>query len=129
MQPQRLILVLWACGPDRPGGAQLAAAPFVYALAARALEIEVEMHFTSSTVRWLLQDVAEGAHTDVGRTKTVAQFIAEVAAAGVKLVPCAMALNEHRREGEALRAEVNGHGGAATVVGATFAPDTRTLVF
>ncbi len=129
MQPQRLILVLWACGPDRPGGAQLAAAPFVYALAARALEIEVEMHFTSSTVRWLLQDVAESAHTDVGRTKTVAQFIAEVAAAGVKLVPCAMALNEHRREGEALRAEVNGHGGAATVVGATFAPDTRTVVF
>lgn len=129
MKGQRLILVLWACGPDRPGGAQLAAAPFVYALAARALEFEVEMHFTSSTVRWLLQGVADGAYTDARRTKTVSEFIAEVAAAGVKLVPCAMALNEHRRDGEALRAEVNGHGGAATVVGATFAPDTRTLVF
>jgi predicted peroxiredoxin len=129
MQPQRLVLVLWACGPDQPGGAMLAAAPFVYALAARAMEIEVEMHFTSSTVRWLLDDVADQAHTDARRSKTVAQFIAEVKDAGVRLVPCAMALAEHRRPGEALRAEVNGQGGAATVVGATFEPATRTLVF
>ncbi len=129
MDAQRLILVLWSCGPDRPLGAQLAAAPFVYALAARALEIEVEMHFTSSTVRWLLQGVADSAYTDANRTKTVGEFIAEVAAAGVKVVPCAMALNEHRRAGEDLRAEVNGHAGAAAVIGATFAPATRTLVF
>lgn len=129
MDAQRLILVLWACGPDRPGGAQLAAAPFVYALAARAMEIEVEMHFTASTVRWLLDGVADNAHTDAARSKTVGDFIAEVNAAGVRLVPCAMALAEHRRAGEELRAEVGGHGGAATVIGATFALNTRTLVF
>jgi predicted peroxiredoxin len=129
MNTQRLILVLWACGPDRPGGATLAAAPFVYALAARAMEIEVEMHFTSSAVRWLLDGVANDAYTDAARSKTVADFIAEVSAAGVQLVPCAMALAEHRRPGEALRAEVSGQGGAATVIGATFAPGTRTMVF
>lgn len=129
MHAQRLVLVLWACGPDRPGGAQLAAAPFVYALAARALEIEVEMHFTSSTVRWLLDGVADEAHTDAARSKTVADFIAEVTAAGVRLVPCTMALAEHRRAGEVLRAEVNGQGGAATVIAATFEAGTRTLVF
>jgi predicted peroxiredoxin len=129
MNTQRLVLVLWACGPDRPGGAQLAAAPFVYALAARALDIEVEMHFTSSTVRWLLQGVADAAYTDAARTKTVGEFIVEVKAAGVRLVPCMMALNEQRQDGETLRAEVTGHGGAATVIGASFTPGTRTLVF
>lgn len=129
VQSQRLVLVLWSCGPDQPGGARLAAAPFVYALAARAMEIEVEMHFTSNTVRWLLDDVAERAHTDARRSKTVAQFISEVSDAGVRLVPCAMALAEHRRPGEGLRADVNGQGGAATVIGATFEPNTRTLVF
>ena len=55
----KLVLVLWSAGPGNP---TLAAAPFVYALAARALEVEVDMHFTSSTVRgsW---GVADSAHT------------------------------------------------------------------
>jgi len=59
--PQRLLIVLWSCGPDRPGGAALVAAPLVYALAARALDVEVELHFAASTVRWLLDDAAAKA--------------------------------------------------------------------
>jgi predicted peroxiredoxin len=123
--PQRLIVVLWSCGPDRP---ELAAAPFVYALAANALEIEVEMHFTASAVRWLLDGVAEAAFTDHARTKTVLDFIREAKAAGVKLYACAMALHEHRR-GEALRPEADGIAGAATVIDAAFVPGARTMVF
>ena len=125
----RLLIVLWSCGPDRPGGAQLAAAPFVYALAARALEIDVELHFTSSAVRWLIDDEAAKAHTDTARSKTVLDFIREVKAAGVPIYVCAMALAEHRREGELLREEVSGVAGAATVVDATQRPNCRTMVF
>jgi uncharacterized protein len=128
MPAQRLIVVLWSCGPDRPGGAVLAAAPFVYALTARALEIDVQMHFTSSAVRWLLAGVADAAFTDQGRTKTVREFIGEVQHAGVTLFACGMALAEHRRPGEALVDGIQ-MAGAASVIGAAMDDDTRTMVF
>ncbi|HVG03345.1 MAG TPA: DsrE family protein [Burkholderiaceae bacterium] len=121
----KLVIVLWSAGPDCPG---LAAAPFVYALASRALEVEVDMHFTASTVRWLLPGVADAAHTDADGTKTVGDFIREVKAAGVKLYACGMALHEHAR-GEVLIADCDGQAGAATVVSETMNPKTRTLVF
>ena len=121
----RVTIVVWSAGPDRP---VLAAAPFVYALTARALDAEVEMHFTSTAVRWLLQGVAADAYTDAARTRTVADYIAEAKAAGVRLLACSMALAEHRR-GEALIAECDGQAGAATVMAASLADDTRTLVF
>jgi len=121
----RVTIVVWSAGPERP---VLAAAPFVYALTARALDAEVEMHFTSTAVRWLLQGVAAEAYTDAARTKTVADFIAEAKAAGVRLLACSMALAEHRR-GEALIPECDGQAGAATVMTAALSSDSRTLVF
>lgn len=121
----RVTIIVWSAGPERP---VLAAAPFVYALTARALDAEVEMHFTSTAVRWLLDGVAAKAYTDVGQTKTVADFIAEAKAAGVRLLACSMALAEHRR-GEALIPECDGQAGAASVMGATLGDDNRTLVF
>lgn len=121
----RVTIIVWSAGPERP---VLAAAPFVYALTARALDADVEMHFTSTAVRWLLDGVAATAYTDAARTKTVADFIAEAKAAGVRLLACSMALAEHRR-GEALIAECDGQAGAASVMGATLGSDNRTLVF
>ena len=122
---EKLVIVMWSADPSAP---DRAAAPFVYALAARALEIDVEMHFTAGAVRWLFEGVAADAYTDRGRTKTVRDFIREAAAAGVRLYACAMALNE-RRQGEALIAEMSGIAGAATVVGAAVEPATRVMVF
>jgi len=121
----RVTIVVWSAGPERP---VLAAAPFVYALTARALDADVEMHFTSTAVRWLLQGVAASAYTDDARTKTVADFIAEAKAAGVRLLACSMALAEHRR-GEALIPECDGQAGAATVMTAALQPEGRVLVF
>ena len=122
---EKLVIVLWSADPSAP---DRAAAPFVYALAARALEIDVEMHFTAGAVRWLFDGVAADAFTDRGRTKTVRDFIGEAAGAGVRLYACAMALNERRR-GEALVAELTGVAGAATVVGAAVEPGCRVMVF
>ena len=128
MPAKRLIIVVWSCGPDRPQGAVLAAAPFVYALAARALEVEVEMHFTSSAVRWLVQGVADGAHTDRQSTKTVGDFIAEARQSGVRLFACGMARAEHLRADERLIDGVH-MAGAATVIDCAILDDARTLVF
>ena len=120
----RLVIVVWSAGPER---AVQAAAPFVYALAARALEAPVEMHFTSTAVRWLIAAVADGAYTDAECTKTVADFLREVKAAGVRLYACSMAMNEQGR-GEALIPECDGDAGAATVVAATM-QRVKSLVF
>jgi predicted peroxiredoxin len=122
---EKLVIVMWSADPSAP---DRAAAPFVYALAARALEIDVEMHFTAGAVRWLFDGVADDAYTDQARTKTVRDFISETAAAGVRLYACAMALNERRR-GETLIAEMTGIAGAATVVGAAVEVDCRVMVF
>jgi uncharacterized protein len=122
--PDRLVIIVWSAGPDRP---VLVAAPFVYALAARALEVDVEMHFTSTAVRWLVAGVADGACTDAARTKTVADFIREAKAAGVRLYACSMAMNEHGR-GEALLPACDGYAGAATVVAAVM-QGARSLAF
>jgi predicted peroxiredoxin len=120
----RLVIVLWSAGPDRP---VQAAAPFVYALAARAFEIPVEMHFTSTAVRWLIAGVGDAAYTDAARTKTVTDFIREAKAAGIRLYACSMAMNEHGR-GSSLIPECDGYAGAATVVAATM-QGARSLVF
>lgn len=125
---QRLVIVVWSCGPDRPGGATLAAAPFVYALAASALDLDVEMHFTSSAVRWLVAGVADAAHTDRERSKTVLDFIREAHAAGVKLYACAMARHEHARD-ETLIDGIDGIAGAASVVDAASDAGARVMVF
>ena len=101
---RRIIIVVWSCGPDRPGGAQLAAAPFVYGLAARA------------------------AWTDAAHTKTVRDFIVEAHAAGIRLFACAMALHEHA-PGALPSAESAGIAGAATVMALASQSDTRILTF
>lgn len=120
----KLVIVLWSAGPERPAHA---AAPFVYALAARAFEVPVEIHFTATAVRWLVAGVADAAHTDAGRTKTVGDFLREAKAAGVRLYACSMAMNEHA-PGAALVPECDGYAGAATVVASTMR-GARTLVF
>lgn len=122
---ERLVIVMWSADPSAP---ERAAAPFVYALAARALDVDVEMHFTAGAVGWLFEGMADEAYTDRGRTKTVRDFIREASAAGVRLYACAMALAERRR-GEALIPEMTQIAGAATVVGAALQPDCRVIVF
>jgi hypothetical protein len=122
---EKLVIVMWSADPSAP---DRAAAPFVYALAARALEIDVEMHFTAAAVRWLFDGVATGAYTDQAGTKTVRDFLREASAAGVRMYACAMALNERHR-GEALIPEMTGIAGAATVVGASVEPNCRVMVF
>lgn len=121
----RLIIVVWSAGPERPVEA---AAPFVYALAARALEIDVEMHFTATAVRWLVPGVADRAYTDAGRSKTVGDFLREAKGAGVRLYACSMASHEHARD-VTLVTECDGYAGAATVIAAGQRPAARTLVF
>jgi predicted peroxiredoxin len=53
----KLTLLLWAATPDHP---DLCVTPLVHALAARALDAEVEIHFAGPADRLLVAGVADG---------------------------------------------------------------------
>lgn len=125
MAVTRVVLVLWQADPSVP---DKAAAPFVYALCARALDMEVEIHLTSSAVRWAFEGIAAQAYSDQRREQTVLAYMQRCVEMGVKIVMCGMALAEHHR-GEPIIAEIAGQTGATAVMAQLQREDTRVLVF
>ena len=77
----RLALLIWAATPEQPA---LVVTPLVHALAARALDAEVEIHFAGPAVRWLVSDVADAAWPTPAREKSVGDFLRELAVADTK---------------------------------------------
>ncbi len=121
----RAVIVMWQADPAAP---DKAAAPLVYALCARALDMEVEVHLTSSAVRWAFEGVAAAAYSDQRKTQTILEYMRRAADLGVKFYMCGMALNEHHR-GEAIIPEITGQTGATAVMAQLQREDTRVLVF
>lgn len=120
----RLAILLWAASPEQP---DQCAAPFVHALAAAALDAEVEVHFAGATVRLLAQGVAAAALTSGG--KSLHAFMAEAAALGVRFYACSMAARQYLPEGVARIPELTGEAGATAFVARALDPEWRTLVF
>lgn len=120
-----LALLLWSATPDRP---ELCVTPFVHALAARALDAEVEIHFAGPAVRLLVEGVAGERYATPEREKSLLDFILEAEAAGVRLLACGMARAAFVNDGEKLISQA-GHAGATAFVARTLDPAWRTLVF
>lgn len=125
MAVNRVVIVMWQADPSAPAKA---AAPLVYALCARALDMDVEIHLTSSAVRWAFEGVAATAFSDEKQTQTILEYMQRAAAMGIKIYMCGMALTEHHR-GEAIIPEITGQTGATAVMGQLQRDDTRVLVF
>lgn len=121
----RLAILLWAATPERP---QLCATPLVHALAARALDAEVEIHFAGPAVRLLVEEVADAISTSPARDKSVGDFLRELAAADVRLLACSMARAAWVAEDEPLGFSA-GHAGATAFVARALDPQWHTLVF
>ncbi|WP_374278703.1 DsrE family protein [Azonexus sp.] len=121
----RLALLLWAATPERP---ELAVTPLVHALAARALDAEVEIHFAGPAVRWLVEGVADAAWPTPAREKSVGDFLAEALAADVRIYACGMARAAWVADGEAL-IPAAGAAGATAFVARALDPAWRTLVY
>ncbi|NTV68549.1 MAG: peroxiredoxin [Azonexaceae bacterium] len=121
----RLALLIWSATPDRP---ELVVTPLIHALAARALDAEVEIHFAGPAVRWLVAGVADAAFATTEREKSVGDFLREVVAAEVHLLACGMARAAWVGEHDVLLPEA-GHAGATAFVARTLDPAWRTLVF
>ena len=121
----RLAILIWAATPDRP---ELCVTPLVHALAARALDAEVEIHFAGPAVRWLIADIADNAWVTEAREKSIGDFLREVLAAGASLYACGMARAAWITEQDVLLPQA-GAAGATAFVARTLDPAWRTLVY
>lgn len=120
-----LALLVWAATPEHP---ELLVTPLVHALAARALDAEVEIHFAGPAVRWLVAGVADQRFATLAGEKSLGDFLREVAAEDVRLVACGMARAAWVGAGETLIPGA-GAAGATAFVARALDPAWRTLVF
>jgi predicted peroxiredoxin len=123
--PDKLALLIWAATPEHP---ELLVTPLIHALAARALDAEVEIHFAGPAVRWLVEGVADTAYATPSREKAIGDFLREVVAEDVRLLACGMARAAWVGAGETLIPPA-GAAGATAFVARSLDPAWRTLVF
>lgn len=121
----KLAFLIWTARPEWP---ELVVTPLVHALAARALDAEVELHFAGPAVRWLVEGVAGSAFATPNREKSVADFFRELQSEGVAFFACGMAQAAWVGDGEELIGVVRS-AGATAFVARTLDPAWRTLVF
>lgn len=122
----KLAILVWSLTPERP---ELAAAPFVYAASACAMDCEVEIHFAGTAVRLLEPGVADRLFPAAGRDRSIGDFMRDAAGQGARFFGCQMALKAHGLADRALIPEYSGAAGAAAFVARTLDPEWRTMTF
>jgi predicted peroxiredoxin len=123
---RRLAILLWAANPSAPAAC---ATPFFHAVTAAAMEIEVEMYFTSGAVRLLVPGVAKALVTDSAGTETVYGFMQRAAELGVKFYACPQAMKAHGIDPGGTVPECSGAAGAAAFVARALDPSWATLTY
>jgi hypothetical protein len=122
----KLAILVWSLSPERP---ELAAAPFVYAAAAAAMDCEVEIHFAGTAVKLLEPGVAGRMYSSSARERSIHDFMRDASGRGVKFLGCQMAFHAHDLVDRPLIPEYSGAAGAAAFVARTLDPEWRTMIF
>lgn len=122
----RIAFLIWAATPERP---DLVVTPLVHALAASALDCQVEIHFAGPAVRWLVEGVADASYATPARERSIGDWLQKVSAAGIPMFACSMARAAWIGENETLIAQYSGAAGATAFVAHTLDPQWRTTVF
>ena len=73
-ETQHLAILLNSATPDRP---EICVSPLIHALAAKALDCEVEIHFSGPSIRLLVAGVAEALYPTPQQEKSILSFIKE----------------------------------------------------
>lgn len=115
--PSRLIIVLNNVSADAP---DLALIPFRYAVTAAAMDVAVEVHAVSRSVRLFKRGFDAPAWS--------AQIV-QAAELGVQIFVCPVALAEQTLALEDLVEQVAGVRGAASLLVAGLGPGARFMVF
>lgn len=122
----KLAILLWAATPERP---ELCATPFIQAMAAAALDCQVEVHFTGRATRLLVAGVAERLYPVANGNKSIYGFMREASYLGAEFLACGMALGSHTQPGEIFIPEYAGNVSATAFTLRALNPDWATLVF
>ncbi len=122
---EKLAFLICSMPAESPGRV---VTPLVHALAARALEAEVEIHFAGPAVRWLVAGVAEQQYSTPAREKSIGDFLRELQREGVMLYVCGMARAQWVAAGESLVPGCR-HAGATAFVARALDPEWRTLTY
>jgi len=123
---QRLAILLWATNPESP---HLCATPFVHAAAAAAMDVEVEVHFSSGSVLLLVPGRAAELHVADDRRVSVYDRMREASRLGARFFACGDALEAYRLDRTQLIPELSGAAGAVAFVGRVLDDEWATLVF
>lgn len=123
---RRCAILLWATDPADP---QRCAAPFFHAMAAAAMDAEVEVYFASGSVRLLVRGVAEALTAMPGEKTTIYDFMQRAAAQGVKFYACPQALQSHGIDPAQLVPECTGTAGATAFRARALDASWTTLSF
>ena len=107
-------ILLWAAAPDAP---HRCATPFFHAAAAAAMDAEVEIYFTSASVKLLAKGVAQSLYAGPRQRETVYAFMQRAAEHGAKFYACSQAMDEHGIAEKDFIPEVTGIAGAAVYMG------------
>ena len=121
-----LAILLWATDPEQP---ERCATPFFHAATAAAMDLHVEIYFSSRSVQLLQLGVAEKLRTIEQGGQTIAHFMHEAHRAGVRFLACSSSVQGLLPYGCKLITEVDGFAGAGTFVARTIDPAWATLVF
>jgi predicted peroxiredoxin len=123
---RKVAILLWATDPGQP---HLCGTPFFHAAAAGAMGAEVEMYFTSKSVRLLEKGVAERLYPGPARDRTAGEYMDHALEQGAKFYACSQSMVAHDVRAEMLIEGVAGQAGAATWMGRCMDEEWTTLVY
>lgn len=121
-----LAILLWAAEPAQP---HLCATPFFHAAAAAAMDAEVEIYFTSRSVKLLARGVAASLPTGPHQRETVYAFMQRAAEHGAKFFACSQAMEEHGVAEADFIPEVTAVAGAAVYVQRCLDPQWSAITY
>ncbi|HLO63437.1 MAG TPA: DsrE family protein [Azonexus sp.] len=121
----KLAILICTASVERP---ELYATPLIHALAAHALDAQVEIHVAGPAVRLLVEGVADSLYPTSAREKSIGEFLREVIAENIPLFACGMARAAWIAGNETLIPPARA-AGATTFIARTLDPDWRTLVY
>ena len=121
----KLAILICTASIERP---ELYSTPLVHALAAHALDAEVEIHLAGPAIRLLVEGLADTLYPTPAREKSIGEFLREVIAENIPLFACSMARAAWIDETETLIPQARA-AGATAFIARTLDPDWRTLVY
>ncbi|KJS71988.1 MAG: DsrE family protein [Serpentinimonas sp.] len=119
-------MLLWACEPE---AAHRLATPFLFASAAAAMDMPVEVYFVARSVRLLVPGAAETLRAGADASRSIGELMQEAVSHGARFYACTEALRAQGLQGKPLIGACAGHGGAVQFMARAADPNWRTLVF